>query len=343
VNVGILGFAHGHVGLYCGRWREHPEWGVRVVAGWDRDAVRLADGAAKQGIAACASAGELLARQDVQAVVITAETAFHAELVEQAAAAGKAIVLQKPISLTVGEADRIVAAVRRHGVPFTLAWQMRVDAHNLKARELLASGQFGRVFMVRRRHCLCTHDWPAFDQSWHVQPELNRDIFADDAAHAVDFIYWLRGMPVSVIAELGSLLNPKIPNDNGIAVFRHADGSFSEAVCCFATPAGENTLEIACEHGIIVGNYGDLPSSAVRPEGAPQLKWWLRGSGWTVSDLPAIKAQGERIGGLAEPLADFLHGRRPAIATAEEGREVLRLTLACAESSAAGRRITFST
>ena len=168
---------------------------------------------------------------------------------------------------------------------------------------------------------------------------MNRDVFADDAAHPIDFLYWLRGMPVSVMAELGTLLNPKIANDNAIAVFRHVDGSFSEAVCSFVTPAGENTLEIACEHGMIVGNYGDGPSNGARPAGAPQLKWWLRGEGWQVSDRPEIKSQGERIAGLAQPLADFLHGRRPPIATAVEGRDVLRLVLACYESAAQGRRI----
>jgi len=325
--------------MYCERWRARPEWGVRVAAGWDRDPARLAEAAAKHGVDACGTAGALLARADIPAVLIAAETAFHAELVEQAAAAGKAIVLQKPLALTLAEADRMVAAVQRHGVPFTLAWQMRVDPHNLQARELLASGQFGRVFMVRRRHCLNTHDWPAFDRSWHVQPELNRDIFMDDAAHAVDFLYWLRGMPVSVVAELGSLLNPRIPNDNAIAVFRQADGSFSEAVCCFATPAGENTLEITCEHGAIIGNYGDAPSSGVRPEGAPQLKWWLRGIGWSVSALPPIMRQGERIGALSEPIAAFLNGRRPCLASVAEGRDILRLMLACVESNAAGRRI----
>ena len=84
--------------------------------------------------------------------------------------------------------------------------------------------------MVRRRHCLPTQQWKDFDKTWHVQPELNRDIFADDAAHPIDFIYWLLGMPVSVVAELGTLLNPAIPNDNAIAVFRYADGRFAEVV-----------------------------------------------------------------------------------------------------------------
>ena len=314
VNVGILGFAHGHVGTYCNRWRAHPDMGVRLSAGWDHDAERRRQGCGEHGIEEAASAEALLARPGLDAVVIGAETSLHADLVEQAASAGKAVILQKPIALTIEEADRIVAAVERSRVPFTMAWQMRVDPHNLEARSLLASGKFGKVFMVRRRHGLPTHLWKDFDKAWHVQPRFNRDIFADDACHAIDFLYWLLGAPCSVTAERGALLIPAIPNDIAIAVFRFAGGVIAEACCSFVTVAGENTLEIVCENGMIVGNYGDLPSClSPRPPGGIQLKWYLQKSGqWSASSLPDITQQGERGAGLAGPLAEFLHGRRPA-------------------------------
>jgi predicted dehydrogenase len=314
------------------------------LAGWDHNAGRAADNCANFGLEAAPSIDALLGRKDIDAVVIASETSMHADLVEQAAAAGKAIVLQKPIALTMEQADRIVDAVNRAGVPFTIAWQMRVDPHNLKARSLMASGELGRVFMVRRRHCLGTQLWKDFDQAWHVKPELNRDIFADDAAHAIDFLYWLLGMPVSVFAEMGTLLNPAIINDNAIAVFRYADGSFGEASCSFVAIAGENTLEVICEHGAIIGNYGDGPSCGVpRPPGGIQLKWYLDKTGdWTISDIPDIAGQWDRIVGLSGPLAEFLHGKRPPIATAEEGRDVLKLVLACYESDTEGKRVSIS-
>ena len=226
-------------------------------------------------------------------------------------------------------------------MPFTLAWQMRVDPHNLQIKSLLDGGQFGRLFMMRRRHCLPTQQWKDFDKTWHVNPRFNRDIFADDAAHAMDFIYWLRGMPVSVMAELGTLLNPAIPNDNGIAVFRYADGSFAEVSCTFVAVAGENVTEVICENGAIIENYGDVPSCSIPwPPGGIQLKWFLTAAGkWTASDLPDIRQHGDRLKGLAAPLADFLHGRRPAIATAAEGRDVLRMVLGCYESMEQGKRV----
>ena len=343
VRVGILGFAHGHVNTYCAQWRAH-DLGVRVVAGWDHDEARAAARCTEFAIDRVSTVDALLRRGDVDAVVIGVETSMHADMVVAAAKAGKAVVLQKPIALTMAEADRIVDAVHSSGVPATMAWQMRVDPHNVQTKELLGSGRFGRVYVARRRHCLSTQHWHNFAASWHVKPELNRDIFADDASHAVDFLYWLLGMPVSVTAELGTLHDPAVANDNAIAIFRFADGSFGEVSCTFVAPAGENTTEIVCEKGVIIGNYGDAPSSGVpRPPGGIQLKWYLEEEGrWTVSGLPDVRSQGERIAGLAGPLAEFLQGRRPPIGTVEEGRDVLHLILACYESAEEGCRVEFA-
>ena len=341
MKIGVLGFAHGHVSLYCDIWQERPELGIEVAAAWDHDAKRLGDAAEKRKLKACGSVAELLSQPGIEAVVIGAETSLHAELAVAAARAGKKIVLQKPMSLTLEQADSIVAAVEETGVPFSLAWQMRVDPQNLRMKQLIQEGTLGRILMVRRRHGLNTHVWPDFENSWHVKPELNRGMWADDAAHAVDFIYWLLGWPRSVYAEVDTLLNPKVPDDNGIAVFRCADGAFAEVVSSFTILAGENTTEIVGEKGCVIQNYGDVPSCNIpRPKDAVGLKWMLRGDkDWTDSGIPSPPAHAERIKGLAQPLAEFLHGRRPPIATAKEGRDVLRLILATYESSAAGQRI----
>jgi len=341
VKIGILGFAHGHVNLYCNQWRDTPAHDIAVIAGWDHDAARLEQNAGTYRFTPYADAQTLLTQAGVDAVVVAAETSLHAELVEQAAAAGKAIILQKPMALTLPEADRIVGAVSRHGVPFSMAWQMRVDPQNLQIKALLNSGQFGKVFMVRRRHALNTHEWPTFTSLWHSKPELNRDIWADDASHAIDFIYWLLGAPETVTAEIDSLFDPRVPMDNGIAIYRYPGGPIAEVVCSFTCPAAENTVEIIAEKGSIIQNYGDVPSCNVpRPQNAPGLKWYLSASKqWTHSEIASPPNHGHRIAGLAGPISEFLHGKRPPIATAEEGRAVLRMTLACYVSTREGRRV----
>jgi predicted dehydrogenase len=341
LNVGILGFAHGHVGVYCDDWLKMPGHPAKIVAGWDHDARRLATARDKYTLNPCDSPTALLDTPGLDAVVIGAETSLHADLVEAAAAARKKIVLQKPLALTMDEADRIVAAVAREQVPFTVAWQMRVDEQNLEMKRLVTSGQLGRVYMVRRRHGLSTHTWTGFEDTWHVKPDLNRGMWADDASHAIDFILWLLGKPQSVVAEIDTLRSPKVPDDNGIAVFRYADGTFAEVVSSFTCLAGENTTEIVGEDGVIIQNFGDGPSAqAPRAPDAVGLKWIFKGAqSWTISSIPTPPSHRNRIEALAPELLRFLRGERPPIATAEEGRTALAMTLACYESATSGRRV----
>ncbi|GAA3399973.1 Gfo/Idh/MocA family protein [Paenibacillus hodogayensis] len=342
INVGVLGFAHGHIHTYCSEW-SGGEHGLRVAAGWDHDADRLEKARQSYGLQPYGTAAELLERDDIQAVVIGAETSFHAELVEQAARAGKTVVLQKPLALTIEEADRIVEAVGRSGIRFTLAWQMRVDPQNLQMKQWIKSGELGGIFSVRRRHGLAMGLQPSFADTWHVNPAYNRDIWADDAAHPIDLLHDWLGVPESVTAEIETLHNPRIPMNNGIAVFRYPGGTLAEVNCSFTCHAAENTTEIVAERGTVVQNYGDAPSCNVpRPPGAGRgLKRYDAETGiWTESGFESPANHGQRIRDLAAPLAAFIRGEREPIATAEEGRTSLRMVLACYASARQGRRVT---
>ncbi len=279
--------------------------------------------AAQYGLQTCETAAGLLERDDLDAVVVASETSLHADL-------------------AVGE--QIAAAVNAIRVPFTMAWQMRVDPENLKMRELIADGVLGRKYQIRRGHCLGMLLNPAFESSWHVDPEYNRDIFADDAAHAIDFIYWLLGMPQTVTARMTTAHKVTMPNDHGVALLEYPHGLLAEVSSSFAAIAGENTTEIVGEKGVLVQNYGDAPSAAKRFDpNAPSMKWYVREADeWVVSEVDAPKAQGERIAGLAGPLAEFLHGRRPPLATVEDGLNALRIVLACYEANETGRRVVMT-
>jgi predicted dehydrogenase len=342
VGMGVLGFAHAHVGSYCREWLKGSGDLVRLIAGWDHDEKRLDTACREFDLSPETSSEALLNRDGIRVVVIGAETSLHADLVEAAASAGKAIILQKPLALTMDEADRIVNAVERHGVRFTLAWQMRVDPENIEIRRLIESGEIGRILMVRRRHGLKTHRMPGFENSWHVRRELNRGMWADDAAHAIDFLYWLFGRPLTVMAEIDTLLNPRVPDDHGIAIFRFEDGLMAEVVSSFTSVAGENTTEVIGESGVIIQNFGDQPSAgAPKPRGAISLKWYTEAFGdWQYADFEPPASQSERISGLARPLADFIAERRPPIATAHEGRDVLQMTLASYQSAERARRVS---
>lgn len=341
IKVGILGFAHGHVMSYGGQWRAHPELDVEMVAGWDHDAGRLDNCAAQLGGLARAATPEELLAMDLDAVVISSETSLHPELVEKAAAAGKAIICYKPMALTMADADRIVAAVEKHGVPFTMGYQCRVDPQNIKIKQLIREEVIGPTYLYRRRHGLSTHLWGNFQDTWHNNPTYNRDIFADDSAHPIDMLNWIFGVPETVSAEISTMHNPQVPNDTGVAVFKYANGMIAEISCCFACCASEITTEVYGAKGSIAQYYGDgVSTNLPRPAGQPGLKWFVTGnSDWTDSGIPSPGSHGERLAAQAWAFSDFLHGRRDPICSVYEGRNSLRMVLACYLSQREGCRV----
>ena len=149
-------------------------------------------------------------------------------------------------------------------------------------------------------------------------------------------------MPETVSCEMATMVDPKVVNDNGVALFRYEDGMIAEISCSFTTCASEITTEVYCCGGSIQQYYGDATSTGLpRPAGQPGLKWFVSGEkDWTDSGIPSPAAHFERIKGQALPFARFLKGEIPTICSAEEGRNSLRLVLACFLSAREGTRVS---
>ena len=340
IRTGILGFAHGHCAAIVRQWLDHPEYGVEVTGGWDHDPTRARTSCRDFGIPCFSSLEEILS-SGISAVLITSETGHHASLVEAAARAGKDIILYKPMALTMAEADRIVDAVEKNGVRFTMAWQMRTDPQNQRMKDMIAGEELGKTCLFRRRHSLPTQTWANFGSTWHCDPAMNRDIFADDSAHPINLMLWIFGMPETVSCEMSTMLDPAVVNDNAVALFKYSNGLIAEISCSFTCCASEITTEVYCEKGSIQQYFGDNPSARLpRPGNMPGLKWYREGDkDWTDSGIPSPDSHGPRLGWQAEPLARFLAGADP-ICTAREGRDTLRLVLSCYLSARQGRRVS---
>ncbi len=342
VRLGVISFAHGHSHAYIETIRSFAD--AQVIVGWDADV--------EWGRAHCnqhnmdfeADLDRLLRRDDIDAVIITSPTHQHAEHAIAAAQAGKGILLQKPMALTLADCDVIIEAVRQYGVKFSLCYQMRCDPVNQRMKTLLAEGIVGKVAVVRRRHCINALLNPDFARpdNWHIDPLQNMGMFMDDASHAADWFYWMLGEPVSVIAEIDNVVTDIAPDDNGVAVYRFAHGEMGMLFNGSTTVAGENTTEIYGDAGTIIQNYGDGPSSSIpRPPGGVALKIFRQGMGeWELHDFPHM-TQRERIMAVPRPLVDYLHDRAEPLATAEEGRICIEMILGAYRASREGRRVRF--
>ncbi len=343
LGIGILSFAHGHAVAYCDQIATFSD--AQVLAAWDSDSERARPHCERFGLQFENSAEKLLARPDIDAVIITSETNRHADLIELAAAAGKAILCQKPMATTLEDCERIIQAVENAGVPFQMAFQMRTDPLNLQIKRWIENGEVGRVNLLRRRHCinfLFNDQLPHSPQAWHIDPVQNVGMFFDDAVHAADFLYWLQGAPVSVMAEIGNVLTTIAPDDTGLAIYRWADGSMASLCNSSVTLAGENTCEIYGDQGVIIQNWDDGVSTPHAPNDAIALKLFRKlDSQWESfrHDLPI--SHYERLKAIVRPWIDDLLNRTQSenAANARDGKVSVAMCLAAYQSAQSGTRV----
>ncbi len=343
VRIGVLSHAHGHSNAYCRVMQDFDD--VELVACWDDNEQRGREAAAAFGMEFRADAEAVCDDPNIDAVIVATETNRHAQYVELAAAAGKAILCQKPLATTLDDCDRIIETVRRTGVKFSVAFQMRQDPVNRKIKELVDAKAVGEIAVVRRRHCINVLNNEAFftgPSRWHVDPVSNVGMFFDDAIHAADWFYWTFGPAKRVMAEIDNIVSNVAPDDNGIALFRFESGALGTLFNGSTTVAGVNTTEIYGAEGTIIQDYGDAVSTLPpRPAGVAPLRMIRQGdSDWEEFHLPIPASQGERIAGVPRPFINYVRGLSEEYVSAEEGRKSVEMILGAYQSAREGRRIS---
>lgn len=341
-GIGVISFAHGHAGVYCQVLKGFDD--VTLVSAWDDNPERGQAAANNHGLEFYTDPDAILHDPRVDAVIITCETNRHAEYVERAAAAGKHILLQKPMATTLTDCDRIIAAVRRSGVKFSMGYQMRHDPVNQKIRELIHSGAVGKIAIVRRRHSIGVLLDPGFTggpSRWHMDPVANVGMFFDDAAHATDWFYWMLGQPRSVMAQIDNVVTNVAPDDNGVAIYRFQNGEIGVLLNSSTTVAAVNTTEIYGTEGTIVQDHGDLVSTNIpRPANAVALRMICKGDReWTEFDFGIPKSHAERLAAVPRPFIDYVRGLTDQTISAEEGRKSIEMLVGAYQSSAEGRLV----
>ena len=144
------------------QWHVHAKGYAQVVQGiedaciscvWDEDAARGKAWAEELGVPFEADLDQVLARDDVDAVLIDTPTNMHKEVMIKAANAKKHIFTEKVMALTVAECDEIIEAIERNGVKFTISFPQRCEGRNLFIKEAIESGVLGTITLLRVRNC----------------------------------------------------------------------------------------------------------------------------------------------------------------------------------------------
>lgn len=149
LKVAVLGFWHVHAADYARQTIDHPD--TRLVAIWDSDAVRGRAAAGEFGAPFNADLDELLARPDIDAVIVTTATADHTDVMLRAAAAGKHIFSEKLLAPTVAEAEAVISAADARGVELVVSLPRLYHGSTRAINEVIAAGQLGQLTYGRVR------------------------------------------------------------------------------------------------------------------------------------------------------------------------------------------------
>jgi predicted dehydrogenase len=199
--------------------------GAKLVAVADVNGARARSVAAELGVESFETVEELVLGCDLEAVVISSPPAFHLPAIQVAAAARKHIFCEKPLSLTVEEADAALEAVRKAGTLLQVGHMRRYDPAYAEARRRIEAGEIGRVVIFKAigRDLESPPTAPA-------QTPVNGTLFHDSSSHDFDLARWLTGDEiVEVFAYGGSLVFPEMRQfgamDSGVINLRFAGGA----------------------------------------------------------------------------------------------------------------------
>jgi myo-inositol 2-dehydrogenase/D-chiro-inositol 1-dehydrogenase len=210
--------------------------GVSVAAVSDPHAVSLEAAAARLGAAGHADWRELVARDDLDAVLICSPSAYHCEQVIAAAASGKHVFCEKPIDLDLRRIDEALAAVKAAGVILQLGFNRRFDRNFAAMRQRIAEGAIGAPWLLR----ISARD-PAPPPVTYVRG--SGGLFADMTVHDFDLAHFLTGQEVAEVSAIGAaLVDPslgELPDvDCAITTLRFAGGTLGVIENCRASAVG---------------------------------------------------------------------------------------------------------
>jgi len=230
--------------------------GAKLVSVMDVSADRAREVASRFGIPHfCTNEDELLA-QDLDVVYIATPQNVHCRQVIKAATRGKHILCEKPMAVSLKEADEMAKAVAKAKVKFMLGFCMRNNVYNLKARELVQAGKLGRLVMGRAE---LTCWYPPIPGAWRQDAAVSHGgSLVDMGTHCLDLLEWIMRARIVEVTGFQDLLVQEYKThieDTSTIVARFANGAHGIIDNYFNVPdaSAQNTLELQGTLGSIYG------------------------------------------------------------------------------------------
>ena len=198
--------------------------GARLIAVADVRATRAERFAAQYHAVAHTDYRDLLARPDVDVVNICTPSGLHAQMAIEAMQAGKHVIVEKPIALSLADADRMIGAARWCGVKLCVVLQNRYNPPMQDLKQVVESGLLGRLLLGN-----ATVRWyrpqEYYEDGWHGTWAMDGGALMNQSIHHIDALQWLLGRPESVFAYSATLAHRMEAEDIGVASIRFHGGT----------------------------------------------------------------------------------------------------------------------
>lgn len=308
---------------------------ARVVAVTDVESERCHALAEVSGAAVEPTLGALLARPDVDVVSVCVPSGLHAEVGVAAAGAGKHLVVEKPIDVTLDAADRLIAAAREGGVKMTVISQHRFDPGLTELRRLLDEGTLGQLVLGEASTKWYRSQAYYDSAGWRGTWALDGGSLMNQGVHYVDLLRWCMGPVAEVTALFGTSSHQVEVEDVALAMLRFTSGAVGTIVSSTAVyPGFAQRLEISGTGGSVVVEDGAIVYQGLRDDGQSP-----RGA---VATGASPSAGGLDMSSHAAQIADLLTaidtGRPPSVG-ADSARDTLEIVCAVYQSAREGRPV----
>jgi UDP-N-acetyl-2-amino-2-deoxyglucuronate dehydrogenase len=287
----------------------------------------------------------VLARRDIDIVIVTTASGAHMEPAVAAAQAGKHVVVEKPLEVTLERCDRIIDACDKHGVKLCTIFPSRFADANRLLKAAVDAGRFGRLTLGETT-CKWWRAQSYYDEGgWKGTRALDGGgALMNQAIHNVDLLLWMMGPPTLICGFTATLAHERIEvEDTGVACLRFANGALGVIQAATSVHPGlPKTIAVHGDKGSVVIEQEDVLRWELTPETAEDK---------AVKDRFAQKVSAS--GGSSNPAAisheyharqlrDFVSaietGGRPAV-DGREGRKAVEVILAIYRSAASGRSV----
>jgi len=292
--------------------------------------------------AAYADYNEMLKDKSIDVVDIGIPNDLHHAAVLAAARAGKHVIIEKPLCLTLEQADEMIDACRKAGVLLMYAEELLFAPKYVRVKKLIDEGAVGEPFLAKQSE---EHPGPHMPWFWDVR-RSGGGVMLDMGCHSIEYTRWVLGRPKvkSVTAFMGTYLHQGRTQgeDHSYAIIEYEGGKIAMIENSWAKGGG---VDDRCE---VYGKKGHTRADLLR--GSSLLTYSEEGYGYAVEKSGATKGYTFTMFeenwnyGFPQEMQHFVNcvlGKEECMVTGEDGREVLKIMYAAYQSAGEGRKITF--